>query len=100
MCLRIERFELLSEGFEFFLEILIADFLAGRNADVATRIQRPALRFDLTQCSGCAEAGDIAVDERCFPLTLAPLPEVEGKVSWSFAFASSPPRVKSGSSPR
>ena len=86
--------------FELFLEVLVADGFARGDTDVAAGVERPALGFDFFERGGFAEAGNI----RYFRFALTPaLFRFRGrgrKTSTSFALASSPPRVKSSSSPR
>ena len=44
--LGVQRGQLFVQGLKLLLEVLVADFLAGSDADVAARIQAPALRLD------------------------------------------------------
>jgi hypothetical protein len=43
-----------------FLEILIVHDFANGHANVASRIERPALRFNLLECGGAAKAGHVS----------------------------------------
>ena len=52
--LSVQRFQFLVEGFKLFLEILVADVFARRDADVATGVERPALGFDFGERGGFA----------------------------------------------
>ena len=95
--LRVQFFEFLVQRFELLFEVFVADGFAGSDADVAARIKRPALGFDLFQSGDFAETGNIPVFwifDSGFWLC------GRQKISVSFALASSPPRVKSSSSPR
>ena len=65
--LGVQRFQFLVQGFELLLEVLVADLLARRDADVAAGVELPALGFDLGQRRRLAQAGDVAVDK---PLSL------------------------------
>ena len=59
----IEDFEFLVEGFEPFLEILVAEILALRDADVAAGIERPSLGFDFGEACRLTQPLDVAVVE-------------------------------------
>ena len=48
----VEDFEFLVEGFELFLEILVAEILALADADVAAGIEQPALGLDFLKGGG------------------------------------------------
>jgi len=61
MCLRVELFEFFGQFFELFFEIFVTDRFAGRDADVATRIERPTLGGDLFKSGNFAQSRDIAV---------------------------------------
>ena len=54
-------FEFLVQRFELFLEVLVAHVLARRDADVAAGVERPALRLDLLERRGLAQAGHVGV---------------------------------------
>src|SRR3989344_7150849 len=61
--LGVEGFEFFVQRFELFLEILVTHFLAGGDTDVTTRVEAPALGFDLLECGDFAEAEDVTVSQ-------------------------------------
>ena len=52
--LGVQGCEFFIQGFELFIEVLVADFLTRNHADVAARIQAPTLRLDLFDCGRLA----------------------------------------------
>ena len=52
--LSVEGFEFLVQGFELFLEVLVAHGFARRDAHVAAGIERPALHFNFFERRGFA----------------------------------------------
>jgi hypothetical protein len=59
--LGVQRFEFLVEDFELFLEILVTHLFAGCDTDVPTRVERPALRFNLREHCDAAQARHVGV---------------------------------------
>ena len=57
----IQCSEFFVQGRKLLLEVLIADILTGSDADVAARIQAPALRLDLGKARRPAETGDVGI---------------------------------------
>ena len=86
--LGVERFEFLVERFELLLEVLVAHVLARSHADVAARVERPSLRFDFLDVAALQRPGTSAIF-RCLAEDFLEL-----------RLAASPPKVRSGSSPR
>ncbi len=56
-----QRLELLVQRLELRLEVLVANLFARRNADVAARVEAPALRLDLLHAHDFAEARHVRV---------------------------------------
>ena len=50
----IQHFQFLVERFQLFLEVLVADFFARGDADIATGVEAPALGFDFGKGGGFA----------------------------------------------